>query len=137
VTRDIPFGTKQFREDLRRVHGLSSEEAEVVVQGRSRDSRMDQLLYERGGELAVAIERATAFTDAGTGTNLGAVYLTGGGSRIPRLQDAIADHIKTRIEVVNPLQRLDIAPEAMADVPGDDSAPMWMLPIGLALRAPV
>jgi type IV pilus assembly protein PilM len=75
-------------------------------------------------------------TDVGTGSNLGAVYVTGGAARIPRLQDAISERIRARIEVVNPLQRLDVAPEAMADLPGDELAPMWMLPVGLALRVP-
>lgn len=139
VTRDVPFGSKQLREDLRRMHGLSSEEAEGVVQGQStRDPNVDRLLYERGSELAVAIERATAFLgiDGGGGTNLGAVYLSGGSARIPRLQDAISDRLRVRIEIVNPMQRLDIAPEALAEVPGEDSAAMWMLPVGLALRTP-
>jgi type IV pilus assembly protein PilM len=125
MTRDIPFGSRQVREELRRLHGLSAEEADAVVQG-------------RGGELAVAIERATAFLglDDGIGPGLNAVYLSGGGAKIPRLQDAIADRLKVRIEIVNPLQRLEIAPEAMADLPADDSASMWMLPVGLALRVP-
>src|SRR5690606_29717571 len=125
------------REDLRRMHGLSAEEADEIVQGGAqRAANLDKLLYERGGELAVAIERATAFMgiDGGAGTGLGAVYLSGGGARIPRLQDAIADRLRVRLEVVNPLQRLDIAPEAIGDLPGEDSASMWMLPVGLALR---
>jgi type IV pilus assembly protein PilM len=138
VTRDILFGSKQMRDDQRRLHGLSIEEAETVLQGKSRDRQYDQVLHERGSELAVAIERATAFmgTDVGTGSNLGAVYMTGGAARVPRLQDAISERIRARIEVVNPLQRLDVAPEAMADLPGDELAPMWMLPVGLALRVP-
>jgi type IV pilus assembly protein PilM len=139
VTRDVPFGTKHLREQLRRMHGLSSDEAEAVVQGQSpRDADLDRLLYERGSELAVAIERATAFlgSDEGIGTGIGAVYLSGGGARIPRLQDAISDRLRVRIEIVNPIQRLEVGPEALADIPADDSASMWMLPVGLALRLP-
>ena len=139
MTRDIPFGSRQVREELRRLHGLSAEEADAIVQGRSQSSaNHERLLYEKGGELAVAIERATAFLglDDGIGPGLSAVYLSGGGAKMPRLQDAIADRLKVRIEIVNPLQRLEIAPEAMADLPADDSASMWMLPIGLALRVP-
>jgi type IV pilus assembly protein PilM len=138
VTRDVPFGSKQLREELRRMHGLSADEAEAVIQGRvSRDPNIDRLLYERGADMALAVERATAFLGAdGGAAQLGAVYLSGGGARIPRLQDAISDRLRVRIETVNPLQRLDVAPEAMADVPEEEAAPMWMLPIGLALRTP-
>lgn len=141
VTRDVPFGSKHLREELRRMHGMSSEEAELVVQGKGvQDPNAARLLFEQGGELAMAIERATAFLGmdgGGNGNTLSAVYLSGGGARIPRLQDAISERLRVRIETVTPLERLDIAPEAMADVPGEESAPMWMLPVGLALRAPV
>lgn len=136
VTRDVPFGSKQVREELRRLHGMSADEAEAVVMGRAeRPEAIERLLYERAGELAVGIERATAFLGLdGGGTGLGAVYLTGGGAALPRLQDAIADRLRLRIEVVNPLQRLEAGPEAVADIPPDDTASMWMLPVGLALR---
>lgn len=136
VTRDIPFGSKQLREELRRMHGLSATEAEALVQGTaSRDQNIDRLFYERGADLALAIERATAFLGVDGGSaHLAAVHLSGGGARIPRLQDAISDRLRVRIETVNPLQRLDVAPEAMADLPAEEVAPMWMLPVGLALR---
>jgi type IV pilus assembly protein PilM len=140
VTRDVPFGSKHLREALRRMHGLSSDEADQVLRGQSsRVAEVEKLLYERGTELAQAIERATAFitADRGIGSGIGAVYLSGGAARVPRLQEAIADRLRVRIEVVNPLQRLEVAPEAMADLPSEDSAAMWMLPVGLALRAPV
>jgi type IV pilus assembly protein PilM len=140
VTRDVPFGSKHLREALRRMHGLSSEEAEQVLNGRSgRIGEVERLLHERGVELAVAIERATAFltADRGVGSGISAVYLSGGAARVPRLQEAISEKLRVRIEVVNPLQRLEVAPEAMADLPGEESAAMWMLPIGLALRGPI
>lgn len=139
VTRDVPFGVKHVREGLRRMHGLSAEEAEAVVTGRAaREETIDRMLYERGSELAVAVERAAAFfgVDGGLGAGLGAVYLTGGGANMPRLQDALADRLRVRIEIVNPLQRLDASPEAVADLPPDAATSIWMLPVGLALRLP-
>jgi type IV pilus assembly protein PilM len=139
VSREVPFGTKRLREDLRRMHGLSADEAEQVLRGKGRrDPEVDRLLSDRGGELALAIERATTYLDVDgpSMTPLGGIYLAGGAANVPRLKEAIADRLRTRTEVVNPLQRLDIAPEAMADLPDDQSAGMWMLPVGLALRAP-
>jgi len=139
VTRDVPFGSKHYREDLRRMHGLSAEEADRILRGRPQvGSDVEKLLYERSIELAVAIERATAFlnADLGVGAGIAAVYLSGGAARVPQLQDALSERLRVRIEVVNPLQRLDVAPEAMSDLPAEDSAGMWMLPVGLALRVP-
>ncbi|MEX2572142.1 MAG: type IV pilus assembly protein PilM [Gemmatimonadota bacterium] len=136
VTRDIPFGSKQLREDLRRMHGLSSDDAEAVVQGASvRSPEVDKLLYERGADLAVGIERASAFLNVdGGGSGLTTVNLAGGGARIPGLQEAISDRLRVRIEVLNPFQRIEIGPDALADLPREESAAMWMLPVGLALR---
>ncbi|MEX2582609.1 MAG: type IV pilus assembly protein PilM [Gemmatimonadota bacterium] len=140
VTRDVQFGSKQVKEDLRRLHGLSSEEAEEIVQGQTKSSAdADKLLYERGAELALAVERATAFLtmDGSGGTGIQAVNMSGGGARMPRLQDAISDRLRVRIEVLNPFQRLEVGPDALADLPGEETASMWMLPVGLALRGPV
>jgi type IV pilus assembly protein PilM len=139
VTRDVPFGSKHIREDLRRLHGLTPDEAEQVLRGGARQgSDVAKLLYERGAELAQAIERATAFlgADMGAAAGINAVYLSGGAARMPGLQEAVSERLRVRTEVVNPFQRIDVAPDAMADLPDESSAAMWMLPIGLALRAP-
>jgi type IV pilus assembly protein PilM len=138
MTRDIPFGSKHLREDLRRMHGMSPDEAEEVLRGKSsRLSEVEKLLHDRGTDLALAIERATAFlsADLGLTTAIKSVFLAGGAAKVPQLQQALAEKLQVRVEVVNPLQRLNVAPEAMAELSGEDSAPMWMLPVGLALRA--
>ncbi len=139
VTRDVPFGSKHLREDLRRMHGMSAQDAEKVLKGDiPAGDAVEALLHERSTDLALAIERATAFlnADLGIGAGISAVYLSGGAARIPRMQEAVAERLRVRIEVVNPLQRLDVTPDAVSMLPGDDSAAMWMLPVGLALRAP-
>lgn len=136
VTREVPFGTRLVREELRRVAGLSQEEAEAAIQGSSsRAEELSTLLADRSAELAMGIERALAFLAADGGSRgLGAVYLSGGGARIPSLAETISSRTRARIEIANPLQRLRIAAEATAQFPADDIAPMLMLPIGLALR---
>lgn len=139
VTREFSFGSKQLREELRRMHGLSAEEAERALRGQAaQDAEVERSLYERGAELALAIERATAFLDldAPGMSGLGTIHFSGGGARIPRLQEAIADRLRVRIDILNPLERLEVAPEALPDLPDPDAAPMWMLPIGLGFRVP-
>ena len=137
LTRDVPFGSRRLREDLRRLHGLSAEEADAVLQGRSpRASEFRDLLSEGSEELAVGVERAVAFlsvSDAG-GAGLGRVYLSGGGSKIPGLLDVVAQRLRARTEIASPLQRLRVRPEVAAVFPVDELAPMLMLSVGLALR---
>ena len=137
VNRDVPFGTRHIREELRRMQGMSANEADAVLQGIS-DKLPDciPLLGERCEELAMGIERALAFlaVDGFEGNGVGTIYLSGGCARIPRLIDVIASRLGSRVEVANPLQRLRVHPDASAQVPNGELAPMLMLPIGLALR---
>ena len=59
LTRDIPIGTRRFREDLQRERGLSAEEADRVLQGSDVErSARCRCSRRRGEELAVGIERA-------------------------------------------------------------------------------
>ncbi len=137
LTRDVPFGSRRLREDLRRLHGLSTDDAESVLQGRSdRTAEYRELLAEGSEELATGIERAVAFlsmSDAG-GAGLGKVYLCGGGARIPGVVDVVAARLRARTEVASPLARLRVRPNVTALFPVDELAPMLMLSVGLALR---
>lgn len=134
--RDIRFGSRDLREDLRRLHGLSAEEADAVLQGKNpAASGVPELIAERTEELANGIERAVAFV-AGSdpGATLGRVYLCGGGARIPGLVDALAARLRARTEVATPLARMKVRPEVQALFPVDELAPMLMLSVGLAMR---
>jgi type IV pilus assembly protein PilM len=136
LTRDIPFGSRRMREDLRRRHGLTVEEAEAVLEGRSpRIEEFRVLLNEGCEELAMGIERAVAFLSAGDSGGPSRVYLSGGASRIPGLVDVVASRLRARTEVASPLQRLKVKPGVSAGFPLDQLGPMLMLPVGLALRA--
>ncbi|HEX2091972.1 MAG TPA: type IV pilus assembly protein PilM [Longimicrobiaceae bacterium] len=137
LTRDIPFGSRRLHEELRRLQGLTSEEAEAVLQGHSpRAGEFRHLLAEVCEELAMGIERAVAFLsiDSSAGHALGRIYLSGGGARIPGLMDVVATRLRARTEIANPLQRLRVRPGVTALFPVDELAPMLMLPVGLALR---
>ncbi|HYW10113.1 MAG TPA: type IV pilus assembly protein PilM [Longimicrobium sp.] len=136
LTRDIPFGSRRLREDLRRRHGLTVEEAEAVLEGRSdRAAEFRALLTEGSEELAMGIERAVAFLAAGESGGLSRVYLSGGSSRVPGLVEVVAGRLRARTELATPLQRLRIRAGAGNLFPVDELAPMLMLAVGLALRA--
>jgi type IV pilus assembly protein PilM len=138
VSRDVPFGSRRLREELRRLHALSEEDAEAALLGRSARQEEFQPFFEaQAEELALGVERAVAFLglDGTVETAPGCVYLSGGGARIPCLADAIAARLHARVEVANPLGRLRVRPEAVSLFPTEDLAPMLMLPVGLALRS--
>ena len=66
LTRDIPVGTRRFREDMQRERGMSAEDADRLLQGANTSPELEPFLETRGEELAVGIERAAAFLQSAT-----------------------------------------------------------------------
>jgi type IV pilus assembly protein PilM len=138
LTRDIPIGTRRFKEDLQRERGLSADEADAVLQGTDTASEaLDPLLESRGEEIAVGIERAAAFLQSSSrsANGLGRIFTTGGGARIPRLNKVLSDRLRIPVQLANPIEKLQVADGVFDRFPVDEVAPLLMLPIGLALRS--
>lgn len=138
LTRDITVGTRRFREDLQRDRGLSPEDAAALIQGYDRSPDLDAVTEGRGEEISVGIERAAAFlaSSSRSAGQLRAVYVCGGGARIPGLTEALGARLRLTVEQANPLAALTIRDGALDSLVTDEVAPLLMLPIGLALRQP-
>jgi type IV pilus assembly protein PilM len=135
LSRDITVGTRRVREDLQRERGLSSDDAQGLVQGYDRSPHLESILKSRGDEIAVGLERAAAFLAQNSrATQMRAIYTCGGGSRIPGLNDVLATRLKLTVRQANPLANLKVRDGALAELVTDEIAPLLMLPIGLALR---
>jgi type IV pilus assembly protein PilM len=136
LSRDITVGTRRFREDLQRERGLGAEEADGLLQGYDRSPHLDTVIEGRGEEIAVGVERAAAFLASSSrgGSQLRAVYLCGGGARVPGLVQALATRLRMPVELANPLANLRVREGALDNLITDEVAPLLMLPIGLALR---
>ena len=136
LTRDLTVGTRRFREDLQRERGLTSEEADVLLQGYDRSPHLDAVIESRGEEISVGLERAAAFlaSSSRSGSQLRAVYTCGGGARIPGLTEALGSRLRLGVEQANPLANLRVRDGALEGLVTDEVAPLLMLPIGLALR---
>jgi type IV pilus assembly protein PilM len=136
LNRDIPLGTRRFREDLQRERGLSADEADALLRAADHDAALAPFLESRGEELAVGIERAAAFlqTSSRSGAGVARLFITGGGSRIPGLSRVLADRLRIPVQMANPIERLQVADGVFDAMEIDEVAPLLMLPIGLALR---
>ena len=136
LTRDIPFGSRKIREDLQRERGLTAEQAEDVVQARETAADLESFVQASADEVAVGIERASAFLmTREDGNSVGRIFLSGGGARIPGMSQTLAQRMNVETEVVNPFERVPVAPDAAQGFTLDEAAPMLLLPLGLALRA--
>ncbi len=136
LTRDLPVGTRRFREDMQRERGLSAEEADQLLQGFEPSEVLAPFLETRGEELAVGIERAAAFLQSASrsASGISRIYTTGGGGRIPGLNRVLADRLRLPVELANNLKKLRVAEGVFDTMNVDEVAPLLMLPIGLALR---
>jgi type IV pilus assembly protein PilM len=137
LTRDIPVGTRRFREDMQRERGMSAESADRLLQGADTSPELEPFLETRGEELAVGIERAAAFLQSATRSSAGLarLYTTGGGARIPGLNRVLADRLRLPVQLANPIEKLQVADGVLDMMVIDEVAPLLMLPIGLALRS--
>ncbi|MBA2686979.1 MAG: type IV pilus assembly protein PilM [Gemmatimonadaceae bacterium] len=135
MTRELLVGTRRFREDLQREHGLTAADAEALIRGYDRTSQLDAVLDRRGQEIAAGVERTAAFlTQTKRGGELRAVYTCGGGARAPGINEILGRVLRVPVELGNPLATLQIRDGALGSLITDEVAPLLMLPIGLALR---
>lgn len=135
LTRDIPFGSRRIREDLQRERGLTAEQAEDVVQARETVDDLERFVDASADEIAVGIERASAFLmTREDGETLGRIFLSGGGARVPGMVEALARRMNVETRQVNPFERVPVRPDAAGEVSIEEAAPMLLLPLGLALR---
>lgn len=135
LTRDIPFGTRRIREDLQRERGLTAEQAEDVVQARETVDHLARFVDSSADEIAVGIERASAFLmTRDDGEMLGKIFLSGGGARVPGMIESLARRMNVETHLVNPFERVPVRAGAAGEVSIDEAAPMLLLPLGLALR---
>ncbi|HEU5466954.1 MAG TPA: type IV pilus assembly protein PilM [Gemmatimonadales bacterium] len=136
LTRDLSVGTRRFREDLQREKGLSAEDSEKAVTGAVQSADLASYVEQRGEEISVGVERAAAFLASASRSagGLARVYTSGGGARIPGINEALATRLKVPVELASPIQRLSYRQEAFETVSIDEIAPLLMLSVGLALR---
>ena len=135
LTRDLAFGTRRLRESLQRERGLTAEAAEDVLEGRTNDPDLEGFIGERAEEVALGVERAAAFLQASTAhAGLSRIYVCGGGARVLRMAEALADRLQVPAEIASPVQRVDVDPGAFDLISIADMGPMLVLPVGLALR---
>src|SRR6478609_5145288 len=135
LTRDLTVGTRRFREDLQRERGLSADAAQSLIQGYDRSPHLDSVIEGRGEEIAVGVERAAAYLAQNSRVaTMRSLYTCGGGSRIPGLNEMLAQRLRLRVQQANPLANLKVRDGALESLVTDEIAPLLMLPIGLALR---
>ena len=138
LTRDLNMGTRRLREDLQRERGMTAEESDQLLQGFERSPDLDPFVQQRCEEIAVGVERAAAFLQSASRSTSGLahVYTSGGGSRVPGLNEVLSERLRVPVDMANPIAAMRIRDGVFDTVQMDEIAPLLMLAIGLALRRP-
>jgi type IV pilus assembly protein PilM len=136
LTRDLAVGARRVREDLQRELALSAAVADALLRGERQSAQLARVVARHADELADGVERAAAQLEsiAPEAGPLRALFLCGGGARVPGLAAAAAARLRVRVELATPLAGVHVRDGALDGLDAESVAPLLMLPLGLALR---
>jgi len=140
TTGDVQAGGGEITDALIKGLGLSYDDAERVQAGEEmgdgRDEKIRQIVEQGAGDLADAINQSLRFLwRTASDEPLRAIYVTGGGARIPGLVDKLAGKLEVPVEIANPFNRVQLA--RSLDVAALEAmAPSLAVAVGLGTRRP-
>lgn len=138
LSREVAAGCRSLQASLEREMGLPPARAEAVTRGREPLDDLARFVDAMAQELADAVERTSAFlAKRRSAVGLGRIFLSGGAACVPGLVEGLAHRAAVETRLVNPFLRARFAPDApCTGLSLEESAPMLLLPVGLALRSP-
>lgn len=137
-TRDVQIGGNQYTEEIQKQLGVSAAEAESMklLAAYQPDGPLTDLVGRVNETLSLEIRRSVDFynSTATADERIAKVYLSGGCSKIPGLQRAIASRLGVEVELLQPFGQIkynekDFDPEYLLEI-----APVMAVAVGLAVR---
>jgi type IV pilus assembly protein PilM len=134
-TKDLPVGTTALIDVLKRELDFDQEEAEEALRSPPQDVEISEHLHVVFDDLAEAVERAGAFLKTSDESEqVSRLMLSGGGAHTPGVAEYLANRLQIPVELVDPLQRLEIDEDRVDTELWYAEAPQYAVSIGLALR---
>ncbi len=140
TTGDVQAGGGEITDALIKGVGLSYDDAERVQAGEpmgdARDDKIRGIIEEGTADLADAINHSLRFLwRTASDEPLRAIYVTGGGARIPGLVDKLAGKLEVPVEVANPFNKVQLA-RTLDVATLEAMAPSLAVAVGLGTRRP-
>jgi type IV pilus assembly protein PilM len=139
-TKDLALGTATLLESLKRNFALGHEEADGLLHGLDMgggeaDIDLPATVCEVFEDLVSAVERAAAFLkSSGEAEKVSRILIAGGGAALPGLRDFLAAREQVPVEIVDPLNQLEIDTDRVDAQQWAERAPQFSVSVGLALR---
>lgn len=140
TTGDVQAGGGEVTDALMRLGGLTAEDAERAQAGEPVPGHPDQKIREiiAGGanDLADAINQSLRFLwRTASDEPLRAIYVAGGGARLPGLIEKLGEKLEAPVELANPFARVHLG-RSVDTVALEAMAPSLAVAVGLGTRRP-
>jgi type IV pilus assembly protein PilM len=136
-TQDLSIGGNSFIENVQKRYQISREEAVQVCRTEEADAMLDTTPAVKAfaDELGVGIERSLGYLKSnGEAERIDRILLSGGGARILGLAQSLAERQRVPVDLVDPLRKVDFAPDLFGSDDPRQIGPQLTVAIGLALR---
>jgi type IV pilus assembly protein PilM len=136
-TRDVQLGGNLYTEEIQKQMGLSSSVAESIkiLAHETNDNDLLEVLGKANETITQEIRRSLDFYNSTANEDrITRVFVGGGGSKVYKLVESIAEKIDLPVERINPFAKLkynekDFDPEYLQEI-----GPLMAVTVGLAIR---
>ena len=134
-TQDITIGVNNIVRMAQKRHQVSREEALEELQSPTGKVDVRPLMESFCKDLSHSLDKSASYLKtSGEAEQIDRIFLSGGAPRIAGFVEVLSEAQPLPVEVVNPLRRLQYAPELFAGVDPERVAPQLTVGVGLALR---
>ena len=139
LSKEINLGGVLITEEIQRNLGVSYEEAEdLKVNGDEKGNLLEDVIIiieEHINKLLEELKKILNFyIAAGSSEQVGSCYITGGGSNMPGIKEALEDLIDLDVEFLNPFEAIEIKGK-FSDKEIENIASSGVVALGLGLRS--
>lgn len=136
-TRDVQSGGNLYTEEIQKQFGISRQDAELskMLVTETDNKPLQDLLFRVNETIIQEIRRSLDFYNSTAGDDrITGIYVSGGGSKVFKLNEMISQRTGLPVESINPFAKLkysekDFDPEYLQEI-----GPLMAVPVGLAIR---
>jgi type IV pilus assembly protein PilM len=137
-TRDVQMGGNQYTEEIQKQLGVNAQEAETMkmLAAEQQSGPLSEVISRVNDSLAQEIRRSVDFynSTASNEERIIRLSMSGGGSKMLGLKEAVANKLGMDVDTLNPFERIkysekDFDPEYLQEI-----APLMAVGVGLAIR---
>jgi len=136
LTKDLSLGVKNFVEAFQKRQSVDKRKAAAAMRGDwEQPSDVVQVVTEVAEDIVTALERALAYLrTSGEADSIDRLFVSGGGARLPGLEQFLMEKFDAEAEVANPLRKIYYDESLFEEVSAEEVAPVLTVGVGLALR---